>query len=94
VPELSLLDVLIGRPRVEDRQFAVGITEGARYSDREAALEVIADHDPDYNKQQDALTSAFYASPPFAVPLESPAVPRTASIASRVRWSLSGHKWE
>ena len=25
------------------------------YSDRDAALEVVADHDPDYNKQQDAL---------------------------------------
>ena len=41
--------------RFEDGTAPAQVDALIHYADREAALEVVADHDPNYNKQQDAL---------------------------------------
>ena len=53
----DIVSKLVGVPveRFVDGTASGQVDAVIHYSDREAALEVVADHDPDYNKQRDAL---------------------------------------
>jgi hypothetical protein len=53
----QIVETVLGVPvtRFDDGTLNSQVDALIHYPDREAALEVVADHDPDYNAQQDAL---------------------------------------